>query len=53
MSPDNLTTLRPYVRHEITMRELRKLKHRANVQDLMLVAIVIVQIMNLVASLTR
>jgi len=53
MTHDNLTTLRPYVRHEITMRELRKLKRRANVQDAMLVAIIAVQIVNLIAALRR
>lgn len=53
MTPDNLTTLRPYVRHEITMRELRRLKRRANVQDAMLVAIIVVQLINLATALTR
>jgi hypothetical protein len=51
MTPDNLTTLRPYVRHEMTMRELRQLKRRTDIQEAMLVAIIAVQLINLVIAL--
>jgi hypothetical protein len=53
MTTNNIVTLRPYVQHEITMREMRKLKRRAAVQELMLVAIIAVQLINLFAALRR
>lgn len=53
MTTNNIITLRPYVQHEITMRELRRLKRRAVVQELMLVAIIAVQLLNLATALRR
>jgi len=53
MITDNIVTLRPSVQHEITMRDMRKLKRRAAIQELMLVAIIAVQIVNLIVALRR
>jgi len=53
MITDNIVTLRPNVQHEITRRDMRKLKRRAAIQELMLVAIIAVQIVNLIVALRR
>jgi hypothetical protein len=53
MTTNNIVALRPYVQHETAMRELRMLKRRAVVQELMLVAIIAVQIINLITALRR
>jgi|GEM_PF-2292596 len=53
MITDNIVTLRPDVQHEITMRDMRKLKRRAEIQELMLMAIIAVQIVNLIVALRR
>lgn len=46
-------TLRPAVRHEYQMRELRRLKRRADVQDWMLVGIICIQLINLAKAFSR
>lgn len=48
---NNVQMLRPYVNHETTMREIRKLRRRASIQELILVAIIVIQLINLAVAI--